>query len=195
MLNENLKVSTRRTIADRGTVALSNIASGEIIWKPNEKYALVSSSERVEMLRQGATDNYSQIDVELFAIDEGSEYYMNHSCEPNCMLRNRTLIAIRGIKTGEEIVYDYGVTEIFHSKSFWCKCGTPDCRVYISNLDYLDARLRRKKMEQIPEHALAASAATSNFDVIKYRLRMAMHRLKHRLLGDRPVLMWLRSGV
>jgi len=53
--------------------------------------------------------------------------YINHSCKPNCepnIVRSRVWIdAIKGIKAGEELSYDYG-EEYFdeHIKPHGCRC-------------------------------------------------------------------------
>ncbi|MFZ1075474.1 MAG: SET domain-containing protein-lysine N-methyltransferase [Minisyncoccia bacterium] len=54
--------------------------------------------------------------------------YINHSCRPNCepnIVRGRIFIdAIRGIKAGEELTYDYG-KDYFdeHIKPHGCRCA------------------------------------------------------------------------
>jgi len=55
--------------------------------------------------------------------------YINHSCGPNCepeIERGRVYIdAIKNIKAGDELAYDYG-EEYFneHIKPYICRCGT-----------------------------------------------------------------------
>lgn len=57
--------------------------------------------------------------------------YINHSCKPNCepvIYKNRVYIfAIKNIKNGEELVYDYG-KEYWdaHIKPIGCRC--PKCK-------------------------------------------------------------------
>ena len=54
--------------------------------------------------------------------------YINHSCKPNCepnIVKGRVWIdALRAIKVGEELTYDYG-EEYFdeHIKPFGCRCA------------------------------------------------------------------------
>ncbi len=54
--------------------------------------------------------------------------YLNHSCTPNCEVEIRgghiLIFALRKIKAGEELEYDYG-KEYFdeHIKPFGCRCG------------------------------------------------------------------------
>ena len=51
---------------------------------------------------------------------------INHSCEPNCGIKARfKVVAMRAIEPGEEITWDYEMTE----DSVWwrmkCQCGAP----------------------------------------------------------------------
>ncbi|MBX3263393.1 MAG: SET domain-containing protein-lysine N-methyltransferase, partial [Labilithrix sp.] len=63
--------------------------------------------------------------------------FINHSCEPNCEViidDGRLLIeALRAIRPGEELVYDYRITRDSNDppdveRIFACRCGTPSCR-------------------------------------------------------------------
>jgi SET domain-containing protein len=74
-------------------------------------------------------------------IDGGSEgndaRWINHSCEPNCEAQEEDghvyIHALRDIRRGEELNYDYGlVMEQRHTpalkRAYACLCGTPSCR-------------------------------------------------------------------
>lgn len=56
--------------------------------------------------------------------------YLNHSCGANAYLRifrrRVEVYARRGIKRGEEITVDYGVSP--HTGGMQCRCGHPSCR-------------------------------------------------------------------
>jgi hypothetical protein len=110
----------RRTIADGKLVT---IFTGEIIDRKewDRRYAL-------NILRSADDDlplgNYR------YMILDGSSLFINHSCDPNCGVRKESeLIALREIKAGEEITFDYSSTVGFHSKwEMECKCGSSKCR-------------------------------------------------------------------
>jgi uncharacterized protein len=60
--------------------------------------------------------------------------YINHSCKPNCepnIVRGKVFIdAIKGIKPGEELTYDYGEEYVAeHIAPFGCRCGKCDGKV------------------------------------------------------------------
>ncbi len=59
------------------------------------------------------------------------ERYINHSCRPNVYVRTyggvRYVVALRDIRAGEEIAYDYSVNG--YGDVVWhCACGDPRCR-------------------------------------------------------------------
>ena len=60
---------------------------------------------------------------------------INHSCNPNCEVEGKGLklwiVAIRDIKKGEELSYDYGFSYDEDYKQFVCKCGAENCVGYI----------------------------------------------------------------
>jgi len=64
---------------------------------------------------------------------------INHSCEPNAKYKQIGLkifiIAIKTIKRGEEITYDYGY-DLEDYKKHKCKCGAKKCLGYIIGKNY-----------------------------------------------------------
>eukprot|EP01101_Sappina_pedata_P005955 TRINITY_DN284_c0_g1_i1.p2 TRINITY_DN284_c0_g1~~TRINITY_DN284_c0_g1_i1.p2 ORF type:complete len:363 (+),score=128.16 TRINITY_DN284_c0_g1_i1:50-1090(+) len=65
------------------------------------------------------------------------ENYVNHCCDGNTWyLDDDTLIAKRDIKKGEEITYDYALTECSPDWSINCLCGKDACRKHVSGDDW-----------------------------------------------------------
>ncbi len=60
---------------------------------------------------------------------------INHSCDPNCEVCGKGLkvwvYAIKDIKKGDELSYDYGFGYDKDYKQFPCKCGSKKCVGYI----------------------------------------------------------------
>lgn len=54
--------------------------------------------------------------------------YMNHSCEPNCYIKDRVVYAKRNIDAYEHLTFDYLTTESQISNPFDCLCGSANCR-------------------------------------------------------------------
>ncbi|XP_057773185.1 histone-lysine N-methyltransferase ASHH2-like [Salvia miltiorrhiza] len=65
--------------------------------------------------------------------------FINHSCDPNCrtekwMVNGEVcvgLFAVRDIKKGEEVTFDYNYVRVFGAAAKKCVCGSPNCRGYI----------------------------------------------------------------
>ncbi|MEW5917386.1 MAG: SET domain-containing protein-lysine N-methyltransferase [Gemmatimonadota bacterium] len=71
------------------------------------------------------------------AVDGNDARFINHSCDPNCeavIVDGHIYIeAIRRIRPGEELSYDYGYerdadTTEEDEKLYVCRCGAPNCR-------------------------------------------------------------------
>lgn len=105
----------------------------------------------------------------LFGLGDGSvvidghcmAMFINHSCSPNCEteeVRGRVWIrAIRNIKAGEEITYDYCLYDGGEDEAF-CNCGAKKCRGTM----YSATEVRRRK---------ASSKKSSRKKQIKRRSR------------------------
>ncbi|CAI9115513.1 OLC1v1016428C1 [Oldenlandia corymbosa var. corymbosa] len=65
--------------------------------------------------------------------------FINHSCEPNCrtekwMVNGEVCVgifALRDIKKGEEVTFDYNYVRVFGAAAKKCVCGSSQCRGYI----------------------------------------------------------------
>jgi hypothetical protein len=54
--------------------------------------------------------------------------YLNHSCNPNCYFRGRTLVTKRRVLPGEELNVDYLASEESLRYPFKCKCQNAECK-------------------------------------------------------------------
>jgi len=79
---------------------------------------------------------------------------INHSCHPNAAIKGaRTLIALKTIKAGTEISFDYSATEwtpqdyTSYNQQAWpmaCHCGSINCRKLITCFPYLPNEVKTK---------------------------------------------------
>ena len=78
---------------------------------------------------------------------------INHSCDPNCEVTGTGLkiwiYAIRDIKKGEELSYDYGFNFDKDYKDYPCRCGSKKCVGYIVKSE---SRWRIKKSRTYKSH-------------------------------------------
>jgi SET domain-containing protein len=139
----------RSKIQGRGAFATRAIKRGaRIIEYTGERITHAEADVRYDDLamRHHHTMLFSLDDV--YCIDaarEGNDArYINHSCEPNCEAiqeGDRVFIfALRNIKEGEELTYDYRY-EFDHTmrwsvarRIYPCHCGAPSCRGTIVSL-------------------------------------------------------------
>lgn len=87
--------------------------------------------------------------------------HVNHSCDPNCAVivepERVLLIALRRIRAGEEIAYDYSTMMVGRTRRIdACRCGAFACRGTI--VDYVDlpddVRARYERLEAVPKYVL-----------------------------------------
>ena len=81
-----------------------------------------------------ALDNGDVIDA---AVGGNESRWINHSCDPNCETyedEDRIFVhALRGLRPGEELFYDYKIVPAERrskkvEKNYACLCGTAKCR-------------------------------------------------------------------
>jgi hypothetical protein len=70
---------------------------------------------------------------------------INHSCDPNCGMRNATtIVAMRDIAVGEELTFDYAMSDASDYDEFECNCGTSLCRSHVRADDWQLDTLRHR---------------------------------------------------
>ena len=137
------RIQTRRSgVHGKGVFALSELAEGETII---EYVGEVISWK--EALRRHPHDPQNPNHTFYFHIDDkhvidgkaggNSSRWINHACKPNCEADEdggRVFIkALRHIKAGEELFYDYGlIIDAKYTKKllaeYPCWCGAKKCR-------------------------------------------------------------------
>ena len=85
-----------------------------------------------------------QIGVDSYIDPHSPARYLNHSCEPNAgFVDVIRLVALRQIKPGEEIRFDYSTTMLERYWELDCFCGSPRCRGRIRDFDLLPIERQR----------------------------------------------------
>jgi hypothetical protein len=110
----------------KGCIATEKIHKDEIICK---MIGPLMTAER----SKGASDQCNPLQIGPGTYLDLVKPYVNfnHSCDPNAGLRNDgILFALREIKPGEEIRYDYSTTvdEPMWMMECQCRCGARNCR-------------------------------------------------------------------
>jgi hypothetical protein len=84
--------------------------------------------------------------------DRYSWRFLNHSCEPNCVIRGRELIAVKTIEPDQEITFNYNTTEYDIAETFDCYCGSANCVGRISGFRFLPRAERERLRPWLAEH-------------------------------------------
>ncbi len=140
---DSRRLQTRRSgVHGKGVFALMDLAEGEMLIE----YAGEVIKWK-EALRRHPHDPQNPNHTFYFHIDDkhvidgkfggNSSRWINHSCEPNCEAEEdegRIFIkALRNIKAGEELFFDYGlIIDAPYTKAlladYPCWCGSESCR-------------------------------------------------------------------
>ena len=71
--------------------------------------------------------------------------YFNHCCDPNAGLSGQiALVAMREIEPGEEVCFDYAMTDASPYDEFECECGLAVCRQRITGNDWMNPELQER---------------------------------------------------
>jgi SET domain-containing protein len=81
------------------------------------------------------------------AVDWNPARFINHSCSPNCEARMEDeriwIIALRDIKAGEELGFNYGY-DLQDYEDHPCSCGAPNCLGFMVAEEHFED-VRRKE--------------------------------------------------
>ena len=93
-----------------------------------------------------------QFGKNLWRDSMGLARYVNHSCDPNCGIKKLFyVVAMRTIRPGEQITWDYEMTEKNPTWRLKCKCGSPLCRKIIGHYRMMPLEIRIKYKGYISE--------------------------------------------
>jgi SET domain-containing protein len=117
----------KKTSRGNGLFAEGDFRFNEVIAKEENYY--LGSRNKVGKFSIQVGDN-------LFLDHNNHPHYLdfiNHSCSPNIGYDVELFLfyALRDIKLGEELVYDYETTEadlVINGEDFVCLCGSSNCR-------------------------------------------------------------------
>ena len=127
----------KSNIHRNGLIAAKGIKKGaKIIQYKGKK---ITNKEADENKKYGYDITYLFTLNKKYLLDGDFKYniarLVNHSCNPNCEVDGKGLklwiFALRDIKKGEELSYDYGFGYDKDYKQFICKCGSKNCCGYI----------------------------------------------------------------
>ncbi|MES3031302.1 MAG: SET domain-containing protein [Patescibacteria group bacterium] len=149
---DNPKVTVKETGKfGKGVFAHEKILKGEVIAEfDGEIYGWDD-----ERWSQELYDHVVQFEEKKWRDSKGIARWINHSCNPNCGIKELFKVtAMRDIEPGEEITWDYEMTEKHPWWRMKCECGSTLCRKEIGNFDAMPQNIRERYRGYISEWLL-----------------------------------------
>jgi uncharacterized protein len=137
------RIEIRDSKFGKGLFAIKDIEQGMVLCK-------VSGNEKklnlYETTLLGEKESHTiQIDFDKYLFCEPPFLYSNHSCNPNCGINSDLeMFALRKIKAGEELLWDYSTSMLERHWTMPCSCGEKACRRIITDFDLLPTELQLK---------------------------------------------------
>lgn len=141
---DNPKIILKKSAHGKGVFAKECIKKGEVL--ASFDGTIYHSSFR-GWDNAHLRNHVVQFDRHYWRDAKGIARYFNHSCEPNCGIKNLfDVVAMRDISAGEECTWDYDMTEdaLDGHWSMHCKCGTKSCRKKIGAYRNMPLAIRKK---------------------------------------------------
>lgn len=135
--------------------AAEDISKGEIIAEVDgEMYPGDAWENMPEPKYKYEINHAIQCGKDIWRGSKGIADQLNHSCDPNCGIKGLfTIVTMRDIEKGEELTWDYEMTEDAEEYNWKmnCKCNSPLCRKIIGAFRNMPSSLRKKYKGYISE--------------------------------------------
>ena len=145
------KVKLKKSSIGQGLFALKKIRKDEVVVDfltgPGQ-YLPVGGKVEKQLFRAGYDYMIQVDDKQFFAATDQKELeaadYINHSCTPTCGIKDQLkIVAMRLIQPGEEITFDYAMTESSKYK-MRCHCKAANCRGTVTGNDWRRPDLQKR---------------------------------------------------
>ncbi len=128
--NVEVKKSTKQ---GKGVFACKDFKKGDLVLEIDDSHIVTDESK----LTKEQYECHCDYLADKVVLMQEPEVYINHSCDPNVYVKTekgiRNVYALRDIKEGDEIAYDYSINGD-NDGVFECNCGSKNCRgVYQGN--------------------------------------------------------------
>jgi hypothetical protein len=136
------KVVVKRTRKyGKGVFAKQTIRKGEVI----ASFDGPIYDDNYEPWTDDMYNHAIQFGPTMWRDSAGIARLINHSCEPNCGIKKLfRVVAMRRIEAGEQITWDYEMTEKNPHWRMRCRCGSSLCRKIIGNYSNMPRATRRR---------------------------------------------------
>ncbi len=128
----------------RGLFAREKVRAGDVlvVWGGE-----VVSGEALRSMAEDRLRLALQVEDDLYLLttNEGAADWVNHSCDPNAGLDGQiVLVALRDIRAGEEITFDYATSDASPYDEFECGCASRHCRGHVTGSDWRLPELQKR---------------------------------------------------
>lgn len=133
---------------NKGVFSLKNFKENEVVLEIKGK---IINREQMLASSRYIQDHIYTIGRNKYLIASYPDKYINHSCNPNVYEKNMKVLAMRNIKKGEELCFDYSINSV---DDWWmrCYCGSRNCRKIVKgNFFILPLNLQKKYLEYIDD--------------------------------------------
>jgi SET domain-containing protein len=128
-----------------GSFAVSKIAKGEIVASFG---GFVVDSSQLANYPEDRVSRSLQLNKNTYLLsgkNPESGDMINHSCDPNCGISGTSSVqSLRDIEIGEELTFDYAMSDSSQYDEFDCACGKESCRGKITGSDWKSDELQAK---------------------------------------------------
>jgi hypothetical protein len=120
-----------------GVYACETVTAGELLAMWSGALYSLENLEKLPFIERSRSVQVED-DFFLVPIREGEPAdFFNHSCNPNAGLNGQIgVVALRDIAVGEEVCYDYAMSDGSHYDEFECQCGEATCRHRVTGDDW-----------------------------------------------------------
>ena len=159
----------------KGVFAVREIKGGVVIYTlSGERMNPEEMARRVNSKKEYIDDPFQIGKRTYLDLNELSRTF-NHSCDPNAGIRKDSeLFALRDIKKGEEITYDYSATIAPTRWHMKCKCGSKNCRKVLGDVLSIPRKQLKKYKElgalQIYMKPLLREVEAGHYIMPKYEI-------------------------
>jgi uncharacterized protein len=143
-LSPKLESRTNLKKGGNGVYAIEAVKKGDLLAMFG---GTVMTREQLETVSETLRSLSIQVEDNLFLVSVvvGPGDHINHSCEPNAGLNGQIgLVAMRDIALGEEITFDYAMSDSVDYDEFDCACGAETCRGLVTGSDWKQPELWEK---------------------------------------------------
>jgi len=137
-------------IQGKGIFATKNYKKGDFVVKLTGKKIKWKYNEKKD---RDHCANWFGIGKDLWIDPDFPLARINHSCNPNIGIKGVIMFyALRYIKKGEELTFDYSISE---EESDWimkCKCGAKNCRGKMTSIQFLSDKTFINYLPYIPRY-------------------------------------------